>query len=495
MTFDAPIAPGGLIADGDVEGFDRIARLAGRTIGADVALVSFIEGVADRQVFLGQSGLPEPWATARCTPLTHSFCQHVVARDAVLDVEDARTHPLVRDNLAVPDLGVIAYLGHPVYTPEGTPVAALCVIATQPRRWTSRDHEMVRDFAALADDQLALILALRAEKSALALQRDLAASKERFLAMMSHEIRTPLTGVLGMADLMVESALSPEQQTIAQAIRSSGADLLGILNNILDMARLGEGKLSVCREPFSLPDLIEAVARPARLLAADKGIGFEVITSGITDSGLGGMFIGDRLCLQQILSNLLSNALKFTSQGQVVLHVEAHAPAAESADPDKVLQGPDVVFRVVDTGIGMDPAQIERLFQPFEQADATTARRYGGSGLGMRIVRSLAELLGGSIEVQSALGVGTGITVRMPLPRAKSPEGREDSAAEIGVHAAPPVPSVPEALNDTALVTASRVPHRQGGNGLLAGKVVLVADDNATNRRLLAVHKTGNGSF
>ncbi|MBK5927326.1 hypothetical protein CCR87_08300 [Rhodobaculum claviforme] len=431
------------------EGFDRLARLAGRALGADVGLVSLIDGAGDRQVFAGAAGLPAGLTAARCTPLVYSFCRHVVSTGQALVVDDARRHPLVHANPAIEELGVRAYLGEPVLAPDGTPVAAMCTIARAPRRWSAQDRALVADFAALARDQLALVLGLHARDAALAAERAVAATKARVLATMSHEIRTPLGGVLGMAEVLAEGPLAPDQRELVRIIRASGLDLLGILDNLLDMARLDAGKLTLEVAPFSLRAVLEAVVTPARALAAHKGLALHLVGAGDLPPGdlvpeplvpetlpAGDLRLGDRLRVQQVLWNLTSNAVKFTAHGRIVVRLTEEAPGM-------------LAFAVCDTGIGMDPVQIARLFEPFEQADTSTARRHGGAGLGMSIVRGLVDLLGGTIAVDSAPGQGTQVTVRVPLPQAPDP-----------------APS---------------------GAVSLEGVRVLVADDNATNRRLLTI--------
>ncbi|MGY6633673.1 MAG: ATP-binding protein [Alkalilacustris sp.] len=473
MATSEGIDAGKLLAAGRFAGFDRLADMAARSVAADVALLSLIDESGARQVFLGRTGLREPWSSLRCTPLSHSFCRHVVCANAPLRVEDARTHPALAGNPAITDLGVTAYLGYPVRDPAGTPVAALCAISATPRAWTAAEADIIADFAALAEDQLALTLALRASDARLRAEHDLAAAKARFLAVMSHEIRTPLGGVLGMAELLLEGPLTAEQAGIARSIQTSGEDLLLILNDLLDMARIGAGKLTVETAPFSLRAMLDGVVLPAAALARDKGIALQVACP--EEAELADRRLGDRLRVSQILGNLLSNAVKFTGHGEVLLRVAG---------------GPDALeFEVRDTGIGMDEAQVARLFLPFEQADASIARRFGGTGLGMSIVHSLVQLLGGRITVSSRPGAGTRVSLCLPLPRAVAgtcaSSGASSDATPITMPLAPrgagDAPcSVRDRQDDPGEATATDPP-------ALDGVRVLVADDNATNRRLLAI--------
>lgn len=218
--------------------------------------------------------------------------------------------------------------------------------------------------------------------------------KSDFLANMSHEIRTPMNSIIGMSHLALKTALTPRQQDYLRKIQQSGQHLLGIINDILDFSKIEAGKLTVERVEFDLEQVLENVSNLVVEKAADKGL--ELIFQ--VDQDVPRNLLGDPLRLGQVLINYANNAVKFTEQGEIDILVQLKESSA-----DEVV----LYFAVRDTGIGLSPAQRERLFQSFQQADTSTTRRYGGTGLGLAISRRLAELMGGEVGVVSTLGEGS----------------------------------------------------------------------------------------
>jgi PAS domain S-box-containing protein len=281
-------------------------------------------------------------------------------------------------------------------------------------------------------------------------------AKSDFLANMSHEIRTPMNGVVGMLDVLLETALTPAQQRMLGTVQDSSQSLLTILNDILDYSKIEAGKLELDLVPTRIRDVAESVGELLRSAAQAKDVTLRVHVS----PDLPQWVLSDPTRLRQILLNLLGNAVKFTAtqagrRGQVELSIE---PAACGSNE------PGMQIRISDNGIGMTPQVMAQVFAPFTQADASTARKFGGTGLGLSITRHLVALMGGKISVSSALGEGSEFRVDLPLQA--SPAG----LIEAGVAAA----------DGRALVAAKALHRVAQGHPL-----ILLAEDNETNREVM----------
>lgn len=252
-------------------------------------------------------------------------------------------------------------------------------------------------------------------------------SKSEFLANMSHEIRTPMTAILGFADELSRTVTQPEGAEAASTIKRNGEHLLHVINDILDLSKIEAGKLEIERQPISPRDLLRDVKRLMRVRADDKGLPLVFEYDGLIPE-----FIStDPTRVRQILINLIGNAVKFTERGsvRVVTRLKGHGTA-----------DPQLEFEVIDTGVGISPGQVARLFQAFSQADSSTTREFGGTGLGLVICRRLTEMLGGRIGVVSEPGLGSCFTATIatgPLEGVPLIEAEGHSSSEIPT-AAPP---------------------------------------------------------
>jgi signal transduction histidine kinase len=310
---------------------------------------------------------------------------------------------------------------------------------------------------AILSDVSAQKRALMATERAAEAARQANEAKSQFLANISHELRTPLHGVIGMAQLLQQSRLDREQQEFTTSLLASAKDLQSAFQNMLDLSRADSGKLRIAPEKVDLTEFMQALVAPHRAAARNKQLELALDIHREVPSH----WITDPLRLRQILDNLLANAVKFTERGTISLCV---APSGD---------GDGLEFRVQDSGIGMDAETLASLFQPFHQGDASSTRRYGGSGLGLSIVQRLVALFSGRITVASVPGRGSEFTVVLPVQRLDSEASAGEAVALPTPAMAPPVKDLP--FNPVQLVAqaagdlsfATEIAHAAGDDLLL----------------------------
>jgi CheY-like chemotaxis protein len=288
-------------------------------------------------------------------------------------------------------------------------------------------------------------------------------AKSEFLANMSHEIRTPMTAIIGYADKMLEEnqTLSDRQDSL-QVIRRNGRHLLSLISDVLDISKIEAGQMTVERVRYDLPQLVAEVVSMMRPRVVEKGLEFAVTFDGPIPRTIQ----GDPTRMKQVLVNLVSNAIKFTPGGQVSLRA-----SCDTAGPSMIVR-----FEIKDTGIGMTPEQVARLFKPFTQADESTTRRFGGTGLGLTISRRLANMLGGDVAVESWEGIGSVFTASF------------DGGS-------PATDSQPvEMLDDLNIENLPSPATQQGSRQWQIRGNILLAEDGRDNQRLIASHLRDAGA-
>ncbi len=384
--------------------YDDITKVAALVCGAEISVISLID--KDRQWFKSTYGI-EVQETERDL----AFCAHAILQDETMMVPDASKDPRFNRIPYVMDEPKIRfYAGAPVRSGDGKNLGTLCVMDRKPRQLEDYQGAALEALSRQVTHLLELRLHLKkltemtqememAKENALRLAR----VKSEFLSTMSHEIRTPLNGVIGMAELLSGTELSPVQSQYTDAISISAQNLLEIINDVLDASKIEAGMLKIDMIEFDLKKMMQDLQTVFQFLASSKKINFQVqqLANSLD-------LVGDSKRIRQILVNLISNALKFTRQGEVKVIVKT-----AELFPDLI----DLEFEVSDTGIGIPEKFMPYLFHSFTQQDISTTRNFGGTGLGLSITKQLIDLMGGQISVDSQESKGSNFRVQLRLQR------------------------------------------------------------------------------
>ena len=374
------------------------------------ALEAIIEDLGDRNWELKEAQeRAKSFLEAQGDVIVRHDDQHRItyANDAFCALAARARDELIGAAFALP----VIQRGATALLPDGTRSRDEKVATPGGERWIAWREVIVRTGEPTETQSVGRDVTDRAEaERALANARDQAeaanAAKSRFLAMISHEIRTPLNGILGMADLLLDTALSPEQTTYAKAVKTSGDTLLSLIDEVLDFSKIEAGRLDLAAQSFDLPALVEQITE----LLAPRAQAKRIEIACYVEDALPRAVVGDAARLRQVLLNLAGNAIKFTEHGGVSIVVERGSA------------GDHVRFSVCDTGIGIAPAEQERIFREFEQADSGPTRKFDGTGLGLAISKRIVERMNGRIAVHSTPGTGSTFVVSVPLARASEPE-------------------------------------------------------------------------
>jgi signal transduction histidine kinase len=393
--------------------FDRLTRLAARILKTPIALVTLVD--SRYQFFKSQTGLAEAWASQRETPLSYTFCQHVVNTQQPVIIEDARRRPRAYDDIEIAALNVIAYAGVPLITDKEHAVGAFCVIDHQPRRWTDEDIATLIDIAGAVMTEIHLCAAEdarhRAERQLLdvteqhvyeieALNEQLAELervKTDMIRVAAHDLRNPLGLVMGYSELMLEESdlLAEHHREFVTSILRSGQKMLTLIKDILSLERVTAAQHEN-HQQLTFSELAREVYEANREAAQKARLAYTFTTEEkplITS--------GDEAQLREAIENLISNAIKYTpAGGKVAVQVWR--------------QGDHILFQVEDTGYGIPEEDQARLFQPFYRVHTDETYKIGGTGLGLHLVKNIIDRHAGQVVFKSVYKQGSTFGFYLP---------------------------------------------------------------------------------
>lgn len=438
--------------------FDDLTRLAAKLCHTPAAMISLLD--EDRQWFKSRVGV-EPSELPRGT----AFCGYAILSEGTMIIPDALLDERTRDFPVVAGPpGVRFYAGVPLVVEGSHPLGTLCVVDLKPRELSDEMIENLEALALQAANQLELRYALSKLEKARCAADTANRAKSAFLAHMSHEVRTPLTSIVGYADLLTESGSAQEDPSSAvDAIARNAHHLLQVVNDILDVSKIEAGMMAIERREVDPMDLLAEIIMLAKPRITRNSLKLDVAFRSPTPTSIE----TDPLRLRQILLNLVYNAIKFTEAGRVSINVSASS------------EDGTLTIAVEDTGPGMTPEQVETIsqFEAFRQADNSTTRRFGGTGLGLRIAHTLATLLDGALTVESTLGRGSIFSVTL---RAASSRGPDPWRSPADAHQAL------GSAHHSRHTGSARTPASSAQS--LGELRILLAEDSPDSQRLIAHH-------